>query len=93
MNTSDIDKLVMKLHGEKVRALRKEKGLSLEELAHRASISTSFLDEVERGKKDLTIISLLLIAFGLDLDDPSIIYSESKKVISEYLSESKEEAK
>lgn len=39
--------------GERIEKLRKQKGLSREELAEMVGISSKFLYEIEKGKKDL----------------------------------------
>ncbi|MCZ8086850.1 MAG: helix-turn-helix transcriptional regulator [Brevundimonas sp.] len=40
---------------ERVRALRREKGWSQEELAHRAGLHRTFISQVERAVKNTTI--------------------------------------
>lgn len=60
---------------ERVRALRREKGWSQEELAHRAGMHRTFISQVERADKNTTIRSTEKIAralnatFGDLLDD------------------------
>jgi transcriptional regulator with XRE-family HTH domain len=53
--------------GDKIRLLRKEKGLSLAELAQEAGISTSYLSEIERGAvhPSLFILKQLARAIGV----------------------------
>ena len=55
--------------GPKVRALRKERGLTQAELARRLDISGSYLNLIEKDQRSLTAPLLLKIAqeFGLDL--------------------------
>lgn len=45
---------VTKVHGPALRALRKTKGLTLDELATEAEMSFSYLGELERGDKKAT---------------------------------------
>ena len=41
--------------GVNVRRLRKEKGLTQEEVAHRAEISVRYLSSIEAGRENLTL--------------------------------------
>jgi transcriptional regulator with XRE-family HTH domain len=45
--------------GERLRAFRKQKGLSLSDVADRTGISLSFLSLVENGKSDLSVSRLI----------------------------------
>lgn len=53
--------------GEKLRARRKEKGYSLEELSRRTGFSKSFLSQIENGKNSPSIASLKKITKALDV--------------------------
>ncbi len=57
--------------GLNVQRHRREKGLSQEELADRASIHQTYLSGVERGKRNPTISVLQRIAeaLGADIED------------------------
>lgn len=52
--------------GERIRESRLAKGLSQEELADKAQLSTSHISEIERGNKELRIASLCRIAEALE---------------------------
>lgn len=52
--------------GERLRALRQERGLSLAELADATGISTSFLSLVETGRSDITLGRLMLLVKFFD---------------------------
>ncbi|MGB9905066.1 MAG: helix-turn-helix domain-containing protein, partial [Desulfotomaculales bacterium] len=39
----------MTVKGEKIRAVREQRGCTLEELSRRAGLSPSYLSEIERG--------------------------------------------
>jgi transcriptional regulator with XRE-family HTH domain len=56
----------MRILGERVRAERRRRRLSLEQLAARARVSRSMLSDVERGAKAPTVLVLDRIATGLD---------------------------
>jgi len=51
--------------GPKVRALRQERGLSLQQLAHAAAVSAAAVHKVERGDMVPTITTLLKLAGAL----------------------------
>ena len=53
--------------GQKVRAYRKQAGLSQEKLAEKASLSYKYLGEVERGYVNVSLDSLMRIAKVLKL--------------------------
>ena len=53
--------------GDRIRRLRKEKQLTLRELARASRISRGHLSDIERGKVVMTIGTLGLIADALDL--------------------------
>jgi transcriptional regulator with XRE-family HTH domain len=51
--------------GRRVQALRRDRGLTLQDLAAAAAVSVSMLSSVERGQKAATIVVLARIADGL----------------------------
>jgi len=53
--------------GGRVQALRRERGLTLQDLAEAASVSVSMLSSVEHGQKAATIVVLARIAQGLEV--------------------------
>lgn len=57
----------LKKLGQRVRALRQERGWSQETLAAKAELHPSYIGSVERGKRNLSLLSLdkLATAFGL----------------------------
>ena len=54
--------------GEREREIRKEKGLSQEELAFRANLHRTYIGMIERAEKNITIVNIDKIAHGLDID-------------------------
>lgn len=53
--------------GRRVQALRRAKGLSQDELAHRASLHRTYVSGVERGIRNPTVTVLEKIAKGLQV--------------------------
>lgn len=64
--------------GEQLKRIRKEKKMTLKEVAEGAGVSISFLSQVERGKSSVTLESLRKIAEVLDVN-PSIFFSGSER--------------
>lgn len=54
--------------GDTLRAERKERGLTLKQVAEEAHVSVSYLAEIERGEKDPSSRVLESIAGGLGMD-------------------------
>ncbi|WP_156277358.1 helix-turn-helix domain-containing protein [Paenibacillus sp. NEAU-GSW1] len=65
--------------GENIRNLRKERGLSQEQLALRAEINASYMGQVERGEKSPTIDVLGKIAGALHCSLEQIVGSAPSK--------------
>lgn len=58
---------ISKVIGEQLRNLRKERGLSQEELAHLASLHPTYIGQVERGEKNITVETLDKITRALEI--------------------------
>jgi len=58
---------LIKVVGERIRFYRKERGLSQEELAYRASLHNTYIGQLERGEKNATIESLAKVCVALDV--------------------------
>jgi len=54
--------------GTNIRKVRADRGLSQEELAHRAGIDRSYLSEIENGHKSVGVVVLDDIAAALEVD-------------------------
>lgn len=77
--------------GEKIRELRKARGLTLEQLAQLSGLSRSFISEAERGFSSMTLTSLKRIAEALGVtladffqppttsDSPRIVRAQERK--------------
>jgi transcriptional regulator with XRE-family HTH domain len=62
--------------GERVRKLRKEKGLSQEALADLAGIERSYMGHIERGDQNITLIKIFQIAEALEMSPAYLIDNE-----------------
>ncbi|WP_417212482.1 helix-turn-helix domain-containing protein [Bizionia sp.] len=54
--------------GERVRKIRKEKGFSQEELAHKADLHRTYIGMIERAEKNITLINIEKIANALEVN-------------------------
>ena len=59
--------------GLNLQALRRAKGLSQEELAHRSGIHQTYLSGVERGKRNPSVMVMSRIAEALDADVEDLV--------------------
>ena len=75
MEESMIDKGV----GKRIRKLREERGMTREELAVKAEITTKFLYEVENGKKGMSANNLYKIATVLSSSCDYILLGRNKE--------------
>jgi transcriptional regulator with XRE-family HTH domain len=66
-NMANIMKDISKKFGQRVRDLRKAKGLSQEALAERADLHYTYIGGVERGERNLSLKSIKKIADALDI--------------------------
>jgi len=53
--------------GTLVRRLRKERGFSQEEFAFRVGLHRTYMGDIERGEKNVTLVTADKLAKGLDL--------------------------
>ncbi|MFB5267603.1 helix-turn-helix domain-containing protein [Paenibacillus enshidis] len=84
------DKEVLKLVGARIRVLRKEKGLSQETLGEKGGFHFSYIGQIERGEKNVSLLNLAKIAAALDVnliqlfayvdEDPKIVESDEEVI-------------
>ena len=55
------------LYGEKLKDFRKKQGLSQEELGFKSSLHRTYISEVERGRRNISIVNIARIAKALGL--------------------------
>lgn len=62
---------VQKAFGNRLRELREEQCLTQEELAHQAGLNRTYIGDIERGEKNITLGSMnkLAKALGIKLRD------------------------
>ena len=57
----------LKLFGERVRQLRKQRGLSQEDFASVSGIDRSYMGHIERGERNVTLLKAFQLADALDV--------------------------
>ena len=62
---SSVDILIQ--FGNKVKALRAEKGISQEELAYRCGLHRTYIGMIERAEKNISLKNIQKIAKGLEI--------------------------
>jgi transcriptional regulator with XRE-family HTH domain len=58
---------ISKQLGQAIKSRRKELGFSQEKLAEKSQLHRTYISDVERGKRNVTIISLSKILSGLEI--------------------------
>ena len=59
---------IKSLLGKKIRQLRKEKKMSIEQLAAKSELHTTYVGDIERGNGNASITTLAKIANALDVE-------------------------
>ena len=59
--------------GERVRTRRRALGLSQETLAHQSGLHWTFVGQVERGQRNISLHNLLKLAAGLDMNAGELV--------------------
>jgi len=62
-----------KLVGRNVARLRREKGLTQEEVAARSGFSQQYLSSLERGRRNPTVITLYELAQALEVSHVALV--------------------
>ena len=72
MNKSNI----LEQFGERLKQLRKVKGLSQEQLAEKANLHRTYIGMIERAEKNITLLNIEKIANALDTKISSLLNEE-----------------
>ena len=60
--------------GERVRELRKAKGLSQEELSFKADLHRKYIGMIERAEKNITLLNIEKIAKALEISIGDLMF-------------------
>ncbi len=69
------ERLLIKI-GEQIRYLRRERGVSAQDLAAACNFETSNMSRIEAGKTNLTVKTLYKIAYALDVSVADLVNVE-----------------
>ena len=64
---------INKALGERVRKIRREKNITQEELAFRADLTFTYLNQIENGKRNPSIEAIARIAKGLGVKAQNLL--------------------
>jgi transcriptional regulator with XRE-family HTH domain len=67
--------------GERIRALRRERGLTLEVLAGRSGVSRAMISKLERGEKTPTLVVAAKVAEGLGVSLSQLVGVEERREV------------
>ena len=67
--------------GERVRALRRGRGLTLEALAGRSGVSRAMISKLERGEKNPTLVVAAKVARGLGVGLSQVVGAEERREV------------
>jgi transcriptional regulator with XRE-family HTH domain len=67
--------------GERVRALRRERGWTLESLAERSGVSRAMISKLERGEKNPTLVVAAKVAEGLGVSLSRLVGTEERREV------------
>ncbi|HEY0120565.1 MAG TPA: helix-turn-helix transcriptional regulator [Rhizobium sp.] len=70
---SEVVKAIVVDHENKIRVFRKYRGLTIEELAEKASLSRPYVSELETGKKEGSVSAIKAIAAALNVGVENLI--------------------
>lgn len=76
-NGNDIEKAF----GQVIRELRLEQNISQEKLAELSELDRSYLSEIERGIKTISIVTLFKLSKGLNVASSKLISEMEKQIL------------
>src|SRR5579864_7152217 len=74
------DEIVQQALGTRIRQLREKKGWSQEDFAARSGLHRTFVGNIERGLKNTTILTLLMISRALGISVAELLRGMERRV-------------
>lgn len=68
-----------KIYPNRIREIRLERGLTIEELAEKTELSVSYTGRMEKGERNLSVKNLNLFAAALDVEPGDLLLSSAPK--------------
>lgn len=80
MNDDSTDKAKLVSLGKRIKEMRKERAISQEQLAELAFVHRTYIGMIERGEKNVTIISAekIAVALGISVSELFAGYEDGK---------------
>jgi transcriptional regulator with XRE-family HTH domain len=78
---SEVDAVSAERLGERVRELRRGRGLTLEELAERSGVSRAMISKLERGEKNPTLVVAAKLAEGFGVTLSQLVGMEERREV------------
>jgi transcriptional regulator with XRE-family HTH domain len=69
-----------RLVGRNVKRLRLEKGLTQEQFAERSGFTQQYLSDLERGRRNPTVVSLFELAQALGVDHVALVTPDEEAI-------------
>jgi transcriptional regulator with XRE-family HTH domain len=70
---------ILKGFGNSLKIVRLQLGISQETLAERANLHRTYISDVERGARNLTLLSIAKLAFAMDVPIATLFDLETQK--------------
>jgi len=71
-----------KILGEELRKIREEKGLSQEELGFKSDYHRTYISQIERGQKSVSLKAVFKISDALEIVPSKLINSVEQRIYS-----------
>lgn len=68
-----------KIFPNRIREIRKEKGLTIEELSERSGLSVSYTGRLENGERNLSVKNMNLLAHALEVEPQDLLAAHRAK--------------
>jgi transcriptional regulator with XRE-family HTH domain len=68
-----VDRDFLLAFGQRVRELRRELGISQEELAERSGLHRTYVGGIERGERNVSLVNLVRLARGLGMSASTLL--------------------
>ncbi len=72
-------KQILTAFGRRVREIRKEKGLSQEQLSFKTDLHRTYIGMIERAEKNITLVNIEKIANALEINISELVKIENGK--------------
>lgn len=68
-----VEKSELQQFGDRVRTLRKDRGLSQEQLAERTGLHRTYIGGIERGERNVSLINIVRLAKALEVPPSDLL--------------------